>query len=129
MLRRTPLVVILGSTATGKTKLSIELANRFNGEIISADSMQIYKGLDISTAKATAAERSMAAHHMLDVCDIKTKSFTVVDFRDAALPKVHQLLNDDKKPIIVGGTTYYIETLLWKVLISSDEHAQQAVDS
>lgn len=123
MLRRTPLVVILGSTATGKTKLSIELAKRFNGEIISADSMQIYKGLDISTAKATLAERSEAVHHMLDVCDMKTKTFTVVDFRDAALPKIDQLLGDDVKPIIVGGTTYYIETLLWKVLISSNERA------
>lgn len=129
MLRRTPLVVILGSTATGKTRLSIELAKRFNGEIISADSMQIYTGLDVSTAKATAEERSMAVHHMLDVCDIKTKSFTVVDFRDTALPKVHQLLKDDKKPIIVGGTTYYIETLLWKVLISSNEQAQRAANT
>lgn len=126
MLRRTPLVVILGSTATGKTKLSIELAKRFNGEIISADSMQIYKGLDISTAKATLAERSQAVHHMLDVCDIKTKRFTVVDFRDAALPKIDQLLQDDIKPIIVGGTTYYIETLLWKVLISSNERASDS---
>lgn len=124
MLRRTPLVVILGSTATGKTKLSIELANRFNGEIISADSMQVYKGLDISTAKATRDERSKAVHHMLDICDMKTKTFTVVDFRDAALPKVQQLLDEDKTPIIVGGTTYYIETLLWKVLIPSNEHKE-----
>ncbi|XP_055325712.1 tRNA dimethylallyltransferase [Sitodiplosis mosellana] len=123
MMRRTPLIVILGSTATGKTKLSIELAKRFNGEIISADSMQIYKGLDISTAKATPKERSKAVHHMLDVCDMKTKTFTVVDFRDAALPKIEQLLKDDTKPIIVGGTTYYIETLLWNVLISSKDRA------
>lgn len=125
MLRRTPIVVILGSTATGKTKLSIELAKRFNGEIISADSMQIYKGLDISTAKATAHERSQAVHHMLDVCDMKTKTFTVVDFRDLALPTVNRLLQDDEKsPIIVGGTTYYIESLLWEVLISSNERAE-----
>lgn len=124
MLRRTPIVVILGSTATGKTKLSIELAKRFNGEIISADSMQVYKGLDISTAKATAPERSQAVHHMLDVCDMKTKSFTVVDFRDVALPKIGQLLHENKSPIIVGGTTYYIETLLWDVLISTTERAE-----
>lgn len=124
MLRRTPLIVILGSTATGKTKLSIELAKRFNGEIISADSMQIYKGLDVSTAKATTLERSQAVHHMLDVCDIKTRTYTVVDFRDVALPKIGQLLNEDKRPIIVGGTTYYIESLLWEVLISSNERAE-----
>lgn len=126
MLRRTPIVVILGSTATGKTKLSIELAKRFNGEIISADSMQIYKGLDISTAKATTDERSKAVHHMLDVCDIKTKTYTVVDFRDSALPTINKLLSEHKKPIIVGGTTYYIETLLWKVLISSNERSEEA---
>ncbi|XP_031635127.1 tRNA dimethylallyltransferase isoform X2 [Contarinia nasturtii] len=58
---------------------------------------------------------------MLDICDMKTRTFTVVDFRDAALPKIEKLLNNNKKPIIVGGTTYYIETLLWKVLISSNE--------
>lgn len=125
MLRRTPIIVILGSTATGKTKLSIELAKRFNGEIISADSMQIYKGLDISTAKATTDERSKAVHHMLDVCDIKTKTYTVVDFRDSALPKINQLLTDDKMPIIVGGTMYYIETLLFKVLISSNDRTKK----
>lgn len=129
MLRRTPLVVILGSTATGKTKLSIELAKRFNGEIISADSMQIYKGLDISTAKATPDERSAAVHHMLDVCDVKTKTFTVVDYRDAALPIINGLLDADKKPIIVGGTTYYIETLLWKVLVSSNERKESVDDT
>lgn len=129
MLRRTPLVVILGSTATGKTKLSIELAKRFNGEIISADSMQIYKGLDISTAKATPDERSAAVHHMLDVCDVKTKTFTVVDYRDAALPIINGLLDADKKPIIVGGTTYYIETLLWKVLVSSNERRESVDDT
>lgn len=121
MLRRNPLVVILGSTATGKTKLSIELANRFKGEIISADSMQIYKGLDVSTAKATTEERSRAVHHMLDVCEIKTRTYSVVDFRDNAVPKINQLLDEEKMPIIVGGTTYYIEALLWKVLISSNE--------
>lgn len=129
MLRRTPIVVILGSTATGKTKLSIELAKRFNGEIISADSMQIYKGLDVSTAKATAHERSQAVHHMLDVCDMKTRTFTVVDFRNLALPIIDRLLQDDKSPIIVGGTTYYIETLLWEVLISSNERAKENADT
>lgn len=117
MSQQKPIIVILGSTATGKTKLSIELARRFNGEIISADSMQVYKGLDISTAKATAEERSQAAHHMLDVCDLETKTFTVADYRNQALPVIERIIADGKVPIIVGGTTYYIESLLWKVLI------------
>lgn len=123
MLRKVPLIVILGSTATGKTKLSVELAQRFRGEIISADSMQIYKGLDISTAKATKAEQSQAVHHLLDVCDPVTptgssyRSYTVVDFRDSALPIIHRLFREEKMPIIVGGTNYYIESVLWKVLV------------
>lgn len=118
MLRRTPIVVILGSTATGKTKLSIELAKRFNGEIISADSMQIYRGLDISTAKATQSEQAQVPHHMLDVCGVTTKSFTIVDFRDATLPIIERLQKAGRMPVIVGGTTYYIESLLWQVLVA-----------
>lgn len=117
MLRRVPLIVILGSTGTGKTKLSIELAQRFGGEIISADSMQVYKGLDIVTAKATAEEQSAAPHHLLDVAQVG-KPFTVVDFRDTALPIVEDLLARQKMPIIVGGTNYYIESLLWNVLVN-----------
>lgn len=117
MSQEKPIIVILGSTATGKTKLSIELAHRFNGEIISADSMQVYKGLDISTAKATTEERSQAVHHMLDVCDLDTRTFTVAEYRNQALPIIERIIADGKVPIIVGGTTYYIESLLWKVLI------------
>lgn len=124
MLRRMPIVVIIGSTATGKTKLSIELAKKFNGEIISADSMQIYRGVDISTAKATRSEQAQAPHHMLDVCDATTKSFTVVDFRDAVLPIVNRLENAGRMPIIVGGTTYYVESLLWEVLVSPPRNIQ-----
>lgn len=128
MLRRTPIIVILGSTATGKTKLSIELAKRFGGEVISADSMQIYKGLDISTAKATKEEQSEAVHHLLDVCDVNTRTFTVVDFRNKALPIIDRLLSESKMPMVVGGTTYYIESLLWKVLIGSKESGNDTTD-
>lgn len=120
MLRKLPIIVILGSTATGKTKLSIELARRFRGEIISADSMQIYKGLDVSTAKATKEEQSQAVHHLLDVRDAWSdinRPYTVVDFRDSALPIIERLLSEEKIPIIVGGTNYYIESILWKVLV------------
>lgn len=121
MLRTAPLIVILGSTGTGKTKLSIELARRFAGEIISADSMQVYRGLNIATAKATADEQTAAPHHLLDVAQAG-QPFTVVDFRDAALPVVEDLLANGKMPIVVGGTNYYIESLLWRVLVAPPPH-------
>ncbi|XP_062540061.1 tRNA dimethylallyltransferase [Armigeres subalbatus] len=113
-----PLVVILGSTGTGKTKLSIELAQRFGGEIISADSMQVYRDLDIVTAKATKAEQSQAPHHLLDVTT-PDHAFTVIHFRERALPIIDRLMSENRMPIIVGGTNYYIESVLWQVLVGS----------
>ncbi|XP_058443692.1 tRNA dimethylallyltransferase [Malaya genurostris] len=111
-----PVVVILGSTGTGKTKLSIELARRFDGEIISADSMQVYRDLDIVTAKATREEQSQAPHHLLDVAT-PDQAFTVIHFRQQALPIIDRLLDQNRLPIVVGGTNYYIESVLWRVLI------------
>ncbi|XP_058820922.1 tRNA dimethylallyltransferase [Topomyia yanbarensis] len=111
-----PVVVILGSTGTGKTKLSIELARRFGGEIISADSMQVYRDLDIVTAKATREEQLQAPHHLLDVAT-PDQAFTVIHFRELALPIIDRLLDSDRVPIVVGGTNYYIESVLWRVLI------------
>ncbi|GLV32183.1 uncharacterized protein CBL_11860 [Carabus blaptoides fortunei] len=113
---RKPLVVILGSTGTGKTKLSLELAQKFEGEILSADSMQVYTGLDIITAKATKQERSLAQHHLIDIVD-PFKAFTVVDFRNKAIKIIDDLFARNKMPIVVGGTNYYIESLLWKILV------------
>ncbi|XP_065072872.1 tRNA dimethylallyltransferase isoform X2 [Ochlerotatus camptorhynchus] len=113
-----PLVVILGSTGTGKTKLSIALARRFGGEIISADSMQVYRELDIVTAKATREEQSQAPHHLLDVAT-PDQAFTVIHFRERALPIIDRLLAENRMPVIVGGTNYYIESVLWQVLVGS----------
>lgn len=121
MLRQKPIIVLLGATASGKTKLSIELAKRFNGEIISTDSMQVYKGLDITTAKATPHERATIKHHMLDVCDIHTRFSTIIHYRNEALPILERLLNNSKTPVLVGGTNYYIESLLWDSLIGGKE--------
>ncbi|XP_055712710.1 tRNA dimethylallyltransferase [Phlebotomus papatasi] len=117
MLKKVPLVVILGSTGTGKTKLSLELAKKYGGEIISADSMQVYKGLNIATAKATTAEQQVAPHHLLDVAQPGIP-YTVVDFRNSAHPIINDLLGRNKMPIVVGGTNYYIESLLWNVLMA-----------
>ncbi|XP_050703823.1 tRNA dimethylallyltransferase-like [Eriocheir sinensis] len=113
---RLPIIVVLGATGTGKSKLALELATRFKGEIISADSMQVYKGLDIITNKVTPEEAAQAPHHILGFLDPLSR-FTVTDFRNAALPVVERLLAEDKVPVIVGGTNYYIESLLWHVLI------------
>ncbi|KAJ0178505.1 hypothetical protein K1T71_006328 [Dendrolimus kikuchii] len=111
-----PMVIILGATGTGKTKLSVELAQKFGTEIISADSMQIYKGLDVVTAKASRREREMAQHHLLDILE-PHQIFTVVDFRNRALKIIDSLITQGKIPIIVGGTNYYIESIVYKILV------------
>uniref|UniRef100_A0A146MCA4 tRNA dimethylallyltransferase, mitochondrial n=2 Tax=Lygus hesperus TaxID=30085 RepID=A0A146MCA4_LYGHE len=120
MWNRVPLVVILGPTGVGKTKLSLELAKRFSGEIISADSMQVYKGLDVVTNKATDEERAVAPHHLLDFLD-PLKKFTVVHFRNKALPIIRNLQAEKKLPVVVGGTHYYIESLLWDILVEDED--------
>ncbi|GAB1862671.1 tRNA dimethylallyltransferase [Camponotus japonicus] len=127
-MSRVPILVILGATGSGKSRLGIELARRFSGEIISADSMQVYKSLDIVTAKVTMAERQAAPHHMLDVVDPLT-NFSVIDFRDMALPIIDNLLARRKLPVVVGGTNYYIESLLWEILIADPKKPSVQTDS
>ncbi|XP_019615351.1 PREDICTED: tRNA dimethylallyltransferase, mitochondrial-like isoform X1 [Branchiostoma belcheri] len=121
---RLPVVVILGATGAGKSKLAIDIGTRMNGEIISADSMQVYKGLDIITNKVTEEEQRACVHHVLDVVS-PLRRFTVVDFRNKALPILEDILDRQRLPIIVGGTNYYIESLLWKVLISPPEDQEE----
>lgn len=104
-------LVVCGATASGKTALSVALAKQLNTEIISADSMLIYKGLDIGTAKPTASEMSGVKHHMIDVVE-PTESFSVSNYREQALPIVENLLSQGKTPIICGGTGFYINALL-----------------
>ncbi|KAM0733617.1 tRNA dimethylallyltransferase [Formica fusca] len=127
-MSRVPILVILGATGSGKSRLGIELARRFSGEIISADSMQVYKSLDIVTAKVTPAERQAAPHHMLDVMDPLT-NFSVIDFRDMALPIIDNLVARGKLPVVVGGTNYYIESLLWEILIADPKDPSVQADS
>lgn len=116
---RLPLVVILGSTGTGKSKLAIEIGKRIGGEILSADSMQVYKGLDIITNKVTAEELSQCPHHLIDFVS-PLKEFSVVEFRNMALPLIEDIKKRGKVPIVVGGTNYYIESVLWDILIGED---------
>lgn len=108
-----PIIIILGATAVGKTKLSVYLSKRFNGEIVNADSMQIYEGLDIATAKPTIDERDNVPHHLFSYVNPLDRSHTVVDYRNDALPIVESILTRSHVPLIVGGTNYYIESLLF----------------
>ena len=104
-------IVVAGPTATSKTRLGIELAKRIGGEIVSADSMQVYRGMDIGTAKATPAERAEAVHHMLDVAE-PWEDYSVSRYVQEASAVCDRLLAAGKTPILVGGTGLYIDSLL-----------------
>ena len=104
-------IVVCGPTATGKTALGIELALRYGGEIVSADSMQVYRRMDIGTAKASAEERARVPHHMLDVCE-PWEDYSVSRYVQEAAAVCDGLLAEGKLPVIVGGTGLYIDSLL-----------------
>lgn len=104
-------IVVAGPTASGKTALGIELALKYNGEIVSADSMQIYKGMDIGTAKATPAERAAVPHHMLDVAE-PWEGYSVARYVQQAESCCREIINRGKLPVIVGGTGLYIDSLI-----------------
>lgn len=116
------ILVIAGPTASGKTKLSIELAKRLNGEIVSADSMQLYKYMNIGTAKPTFEEQENIPHYMLDILDVGEK-FSVAQYKDMAMKYVEDILARGKTPIIVGGTGLYINSITEE--INYDEKAEE----
>lgn len=111
MEERKRIIVICGPTASGKTGLSLVLAKRFNGEIISADSMQVYKKLDVGTAKATKEEQSVAKHHLVDFLE-PNEPYNVEIFTRLAKEKIDEITTNGKVPIIAGGTGLYIESLV-----------------
>ncbi len=102
------LIVILGPTASGKSDLAVKLAKKFNGEIISADSRQVYKGMDIGTNKITKKEMQGIQHHLLDVANPKRR-FTVAQYKRKALKAINKIYKKGKIPIICGGTGFYIQ--------------------
>ncbi|CAB3375326.1 Hypothetical predicted protein [Cloeon dipterum] len=108
-----------GLNGTGKSKLGIELARKFAGEVVGADSMQVYKGLDIVTNKVTREEMKQVPHHLIDFLN-PTENFNIVDYRNMALSEISDIDSRSKLPIVVGGTNYYIEALLWKVLVQHE---------
>lgn len=107
-----PLIVIGGATACGKTALSIEIAKRINGEIISADSMQVYRNMDIGTAKASKDEQSQAKHYLIDEIN-PDEEYNVMIFQKKAKKYMEEIWAKNKTPIIVGGTGFYINALLF----------------
>ncbi len=106
------IVVVVGPTGVGKTKMSIELAKRYNAEVISCDSMQIYKKMDIGTAKVTKKEMDGVIHHMIDIKDV-SEDYSVFDYQKDARKILDKLLDDNKNVIIVGGTGLYLKALLY----------------
>jgi tRNA dimethylallyltransferase len=105
------LIVILGPTASGKSSLAVKIAKRFNGEVISADSRQVYKNMDIGTGKITKKEMEGVPHYLLDVTSPK-KIFTVSDYREKAQKAIKKILAKGKLPIIAGGTGFYIQYVI-----------------
>lgn len=110
------LVVILGPTASGKTGLSIKLAKKYNGEIISADSRQVYKGMDIGTGKVTKREMESIPHYLLDVVSPK-KRFTVTNYKKLAEKEIKNIQKRNKVPFLVGGTGFYIQAVVDGIVV------------
>ncbi len=108
------ILIVCGATASGKSSLALNLAKKLNTEIISADSLAIYKNLDIGTAKPTVFEQREVKHHLIDVVS-PFDSFSVSDYEELALPIIDRLLSEGKTPIICGGTGFYINSILYKL--------------
>ena len=113
---REKVIVIVGQTATGKSALAVRIAQKLNGEVVSADSRQVYKGLDIGTGKITKKEMRGIPHHLIDVAVPKRK-FTVAEYKKLADKKIGEIVSRDKTPIICGGTGFYIDTLMGRVTL------------
>ena len=105
------LIVVLGPTASGKTELSIKLAKKYNGEVVSADSRQIYRGMDIGTAKPTKKEMGTIPHWILDIKN-PNEPYTVAEFKNDAIKIIRDIQKRNKLPILVGGTGLYIKAVV-----------------
>lgn len=105
-------IVITGPTGVGKTRLSVKLAKKLHGEVINADSMQVYRGMDIGTAKIKDVEKEGVPHHLFDICDIH-KNYTIYNYQKDARAMINKLLKKKKTPILVGGSGLYIKAALY----------------
>lgn len=113
-MQKAKVIVIGGPTASGKTALSIELAKAINGEIVSADSMQIYKEMDIGTAKPDEDEKQNIMHYMLDIISPEVR-YSVADYKKDAKKYIREIIEKGKTPIVVGGTGLYIDSLIYEI--------------
>lgn len=113
-MEKPKVIVICGPTASGKTALSIELAKKINGEIVSADSMQIYKDMNIGSAKVTNEEMQGIKHYMID-CVSPDERFSVADYKTNAKNAIEEIIKKGKTPIVVGGTGLYIDALIYEI--------------
>ena len=105
------LIIVCGATATGKSELAVSLAKEIKAEVVNADSMQVYRGMDIGTAKLTSEERGGISHHLIDVLDIKDEA-NVAWYQQIAREKIDQILSSGKSVVVVGGTGLYIKAIL-----------------
>lgn len=120
-MKKIPVIAVVGPTASGKSDLAVELCIRFNGEVVSADSMQIYKGMDIATAKPTEEEKRGIPHHMMDFLP-DTESFSVAEYQRMAGEAVRDIYSRGKLPVVVGGTGLYLDTLLDNIQLTDDSN-------
>jgi len=111
-LNKPKIIAIIGPTASGKTSLAVRLAKKFNGEVVSADSMQIYKGLDVGTAKVTTEEMQGVKHHLIDIV-LPHERYTAAQWNEDAKRVIQEIISRGKLPIIAGGTGLYISSLLY----------------
>ena len=118
------IIVITGPTGVGKTKLSVELAKKVNGEIINADSMQVYKGLDIGTAKIKEEEKEGIPHHLFDICNVD-RNYTIYDYQKDCRKVISEIQERGNTPILVGGSGLYIKAALYDYeFIEEDFHSE-----
>ena len=113
-MQKDKVIVICGPTASGKTSLSIALAKKINGEIVSSDSMQIYKDMDIGTAKPSEEEMQGIKHYLIGIIE-PDKRYSVADYKEDAKKAIKEILQKGKVPIIVGGTGLYIDSLIYEI--------------
>ncbi len=118
----TPIIVIVGETASGKSDLGMFLAERFDGEIIAADSRTIFRGMDIGTAKPSGADQDKIRHHLLDIVEPGVR-YTVSQFKEDALAAIDDISSRGKLPIIVGGTGLYIDSILYNYSFGTENQA------
>lgn len=114
------LIILAGPTASGKTAVSVDLAKRIGGEIISADSMQIYRGMDIGTAKITADEMQGVKHYLINVSDPK-EDFNIVKFQNMVKCSIEEIKKNGHIPILVGGTGFYIQSIIYDIKFDKEE--------